>query len=529
MSSTRLKIDPTDIARETAAARKLIAEAQLPRALSEVDPGAFGTTPLNLEMLDAVALAWATALALMRRPQSADIPAPILAFLVAEESTHRLAYLGDPPRFRGDPAGLPLEQYRDFDSATHESLLPMFLRDCVHFLQFYRNHPDGARQVKRDRESFECLLSYFQLISHTMKKRRPDAHMLCVDTPRLRFDGYRVSPIGVGESHALLPVTFDDIVGNDDFVKAGWRLARDVAGFDMKAGQNPKKIRNQILFALGSPGCGKTVTAHAICREFLKLCDSHAVPAVVRIIRRTDWASSYQNHSAGRLLEIFQDEVFNAPGVCAAYWADIDTAFAARGDADIRQEEKANLGTLFGILDGTIGPKNGRWFLLCDANTLHMDQAMISRISQNPLRAHGPATAEHFVRLLRDIKLRGRQRWLPAGDAEWRAIGDRCVSEKISGRDAEHLAGRILSYMEDFEEPAEYFSMSFEEKQKAIERLARPVTADLILTLLTDYCRFDRETRRQAEEDRFVSRVREIRFHLSAQRAAASLDEPKPA
>ena len=146
------------------------------------------------------------------------------------------------------------------------------------------------------------------------------------------------------------------MVGNAELIKAGTRLARDIAGFDLKEGKNPKGIRNQIIFALGTPGCGKTVTSHALGNHFLGLCKKAGIPARMRVIRRTDWASSYQNQSASRLLEIFQEEVFKFDGICGVYWPDIDTAFAARGDADIRQEEKANLSAIFGILDGTIGP-----------------------------------------------------------------------------------------------------------------------------------------------------------------------------
>lgn len=217
---------------------------------------------------------------------------------------------------------------------------------------------------------------------------------------------------------------------------------------------------------LGTPGCGKTATAHAVGRYFLDLCGKAGLEARMRVIRRTDWASAYQNQSANTLLEIFKREVFNAPGVCGGYWHDIDTAFAARGDSDIRQEEKSILGTLFGILDGTVGPRNGRWFLLCDANTLNMDEATLSRISQNHIRARGPAAPE------------------------------------------------------DFEEPDEYFSMHLDRERALIAELSRPVATERILKMIGEYCRFERDSQLRSEEERFLNRVREIRFHLSAQREA---------
>ena len=523
----KLRVETSDMERELEGARLELARSGLPRLLAEVDAGAFGTTPLNLLALDAVAHAGAVVTAAHKLDAAAALPSLYLGFILAEEAADRLTALGDclePP----DKAELPSGEYRDIAATSPANLPAAILKDCAGFVRFYHGHADNTKRLHRDAETLRCLHAYFRLLSRTLRKLQPEAPDVHAETPRLRAVGWRVSPVGAEEPTELMPVTFDDIVGNEEFVTAGKRLARDVAGFDLTAGKNPKKMRNQVMFVLGTPGCGKTVTAHAIGRYFLQLCEKGGMPARFRVIRRTDWASAYQNQSANSLLEIFKSEVFNAPGVCGVYWPDIDTAFAARSDADIRQEEKNILGTIFGILDGTVGPKNGKWFMICDANTLNMDQATISRISQNPIRALGPVKAEDFVRLLRDVKLKGKGPWLPISEAEWKAIGEKCVAEKLSGRSVDHLAGRALTEMEDFEEPDEYFGLSFEEKQKMIARLSRPVGAPRIHAMVADYCRFEREAQEKSETERFINRVREIRFHLSAQRAALGGGAPKP-
>ena len=520
-----ITVDAKALETELSEARRQVAAAGLPGTLAAIDPGAFGMTPLSLQALDAAAAGLACALAASRLDQGAA-GGPYWGFLFAEEAADRLCALGDcgePP----EQASLKVEQYRELAGAGPDALFALMLKDCAAFLRFYQNHPDSAKRLARDTEALKCLHAHFRLMSRLLKRLRPEPADLQVSTPRLRLSGHRVSPCGSEEPDGLLPLTFDDIVGNEDFVKAGRRLARDIAGFDLKAGVNPKKVRNQVLFVLGTPGCGKTATAHALGRYFLDLCKKAGVPGRVRVIRRTDWASAYQNQSANSLLEIFKSEVFNAPGVCGAYWPDIDTAFAARSDSDIRQEEKSILATLFGILDGTVGPQNGRWFLICDANTLNMDAATLSRISQNPIRALGPASGEDFVRLLRDVKLRGKGPWLPVSEAEWKAVGERLVAERLSGRAVDHLAGRILTEIEDFEEPDEYFSMPLEEKRRLIAKLSRPVPARRIAEMIAEYCGFERDAQRKSEEERFASRVREIRFHLCAQRAAIGGDAEK--
>jgi hypothetical protein len=270
---------------------------------------------------------------------------------------------------------------------------------------------------------------------------------------------------------------------------------------------------------LGAPGCGKTVTAHAIGRAFLRLSREAGLPARFRVIRRTDWASHYQNKSANDLLRIFRDEVFGFDGVCGAYWPDIDTAFAARSDPDIRAEEKANLATLFGILDGTVGPRNGKWFLICDANTMQVDDAMISRLTQDPKVARGPETAADYVRLLRELKLRAVAPLLPPAPA-WEPVGARLVELGLSGRAVAAVAGRITAELQDVEEPPGFFTLSYDEKVRALAERARPITVARILEHIEHYRTFELEAAEREREERFARRVAEIRLQLSARAAA---------
>jgi hypothetical protein len=312
----------------------------------------------------------------------------------------------------------------------------------------------------------------------------------------------------------------EDIIGNADVLDAGLNLARAVAGFDLEKGENPRMIRNPVLFVLGAPGCGKTVTAHAIGNYFLDLCSRNHVPARFRIIRRTDWASHYQNKSANELLRIFRQEIFEFPGVAGAYWPDIDTAFAARDDPGIRAEEKAVLGTLFGLLDGTVGPRNGKWFLIADANYLTMDQAALSRLTQDPHYAKGPQSPTDFVEMLRDKKLRKVREKLLIEDAEWQSFGERCVDCSLSGRAVDNLAGKILTDMEAIEVPETYFSMTFEEKAALLQERRRSLDFAALDALVDRYIRFEKEAEEKAQTERFQRRVKEIREQLAARVAA---------
>ncbi|MEM6290954.1 MAG: AAA family ATPase [Myxococcota bacterium] len=334
-----------------------------------------------------------------------------------------------------------------------------------------------------------------------------------------RYEGFRARAVADPVTD-LKPVKVDDIVGNTEYVEAALKLCRDVAAYDLEAGRSAKRI-NPVLFALGRPGCGKTITAHAIGNYFLDYCRERDIPAKFRVIRRTDWASSYQNASASSLIKIFEEEVYGFEGVCGVYWADIDTAFASRSSGDLRMEEKNNLGAVFGIFDGTLIPKDGKWFMMCDANFMQMDEATTSRIAQNPFRVRGPTTSEDYVRLLRDVLLRGENGYIDATDAQWGEIGSLCVEADLSGRSMESVAGNIRAKIQDFEYPDHYFSADFAARSKLLEELSVRVSADKVTAEVRDYVRFHKEADEAAETDRFEREVSDMVQRLNAGRAAA--------
>lgn len=318
----------------------------------------------------------------------------------------------------------------------------------------------------------------------------------------------------------LLPITVDEIVGNDAYLEAGMRLARDVAGFDLEAHENPKRV-NPVLFGLGRPGCGKTVTAHAVGHYFLDYCRERGVPAKFVVVRRTDWASSYQNASANNLVRLFREEVYGFEGVCGVYWPDIDTAFASRDSSQLRGEEKSNLAAVFGIFDGTLLPRDGKWFMICDANTLHMDEATVSRIAQNPCTVEGPTSVDEFVTLMRDVLLDDIARFVECDDDAWQRIGAHAAKYKLSGRNIDSICGNIRAEVQDFEFPESYFEASKEEREQIVERLGNRVSEERVFAFIDDFVDFKREAETAAEEERFEREVDSIVMRLNATQAAA--------
>jgi hypothetical protein len=537
-------VRPEDVEAQRPAARAALRAAGLDECLRAAAPGPYGLTRTALDLLEGLETATAAGLG-AEKTLDARIARDRAAGFASGEPTERerlfAAALGvlvaaeealgatDP----GSDAALPDRPFEPNDvaailSAENGRWAEDLARDVRGYVEHYSTHPDAARRLGDEARLAACVRSHWRKMALAARaaldaaEHAPLREALTAATLRLPgvdYAGLDRRAASDGEPPELLDVDLDDVVGNHDVVQAAVKLARSIASFDIATRRNPRAVDNPVLFILGSPGCGKTVTAHAVGRYFLRVCAEAGVPARFRVIRRTDWASHYQNKSASDLLRIFREEVFGFHGVCGAYWPDIDTAFAARGDPDIRSEEKANLATLFGILDGTVGPRNGQWFLICDANYMQMDEALASRLTQDPKIARGPETGADYVRLLRDVKLKGWRDLLPDDEA-WTAIGARLEDARLSGRAVAAIAGRLIAEIQDVAEPPGFLAMSFDEKRAALRAAARPASAERIAEEIERYVRFEREAEGRAHRERFDRRVDEIRLQLSASAAA---------
>ncbi|MDP2907474.1 MAG: AAA family ATPase [Nanoarchaeota archaeon] len=311
---------------------------------------------------------------------------------------------------------------------------------------------------------------------------------------------------------AFPDTTLEDIVGNLGYIEKGKRLIKNVLAYSFDApngGTNPKMPFTQILTVYGGPGTGKTITAYAMLNEFKKLAKENNIPSFLKAIRKSDWTSSYQYATAQNLVRTFQDEVFNNEGLVGVYWPDFDTAFVARNSPDIRAEEKDNLNVLFGLLDGSIGPRNGKWFIILDANyldTKSMDAALFSRVMEEGVEVKGPEKPEHYIRLFKDILLKKQKDFLDVKPEEWEKFGETCIKNQLSGRAIEKISKQVSNYISHFEEPEGFFKMSHEDKMKVIQQNSKKADLNFVLKTTQDYCDFqkirdDNEALKNSEEN----------------------------
>lgn len=550
-SFSPLLVTPPPGGFDRAGLRDLVKESGLAAALHKLVRAPFGHTVLTLRALDAAIEAGDLALhagealhaALLEdiaRTGTLALPEPTRdqrMFVGA----FTLTVLGDglAPRL-GEVAPSPAVD-GELEAAGLEDLLVKPAREALKsalamagkYLEIQAQRQPGASAARLDEREVWAVTTLhafvLQLAGAVRKlthagRLRPFGVALAqrkVVVGELRYEGFTARS-AEGPASDLKPVKLVDVVGNQEYMQAGLKLARDVAAYDLKARRGPKQL-NPVLFGLGRPGCGKTITAHAIGNYFLEFCKQRDVPARFKVIRRTDWASSYQNASAATLVKIFKEEVYGFDGVCGVYWPDIDTAFASRGSGDLRSEEKNNLGAVFGIFDGTLIPKDGKWFMICDANYMQMDEATRSRIAQNPFTVRGPTSADDYVHLLRDVLLGDLRPFVAVGeDARWTEVGEALVRADLSGRSVESVANNIRAFVQDFEYPDEYFRADYEGRRALILRLSRRVGIADVLREVSEYVQFHRDAEEREARERFDREVDAMVQQLNAGRAATA-------
>ena len=209
--------------------------------------------------------------------------------VLADRFSHRIERIVSlaPPEGEFDTEGLPalLAACRDGEEAAQRAL-----RLVVGYVAMQRAVIDGKKSGK-ERDGALCgaiagCLSLLRAAILSWSERSALAPLLstlgkeAITIAGHPYEALRVRPLAPHDGPNLLPIRPHQIVGNEAYLRAGMRLARDVAGYDLEAGQNPKKI-NPILFGLGRPGCGKTVTAHAIGNAFLDFLQAARDPGAV--------------------------------------------------------------------------------------------------------------------------------------------------------------------------------------------------------------------------------------------------------
>ena len=331
--SQDLVVREEDLVQEIPLVRATIKTLNLHTMMQAACPGAYGLDSNHLAVLDILEHSGALILEVRKRLRhriASDREAAGFAFssktepvdeaflsyfsvFVATESAAARcqSFVKEVPEITG---GFGQSWVKNLRNLEGTGLIQTLVGEFSAFLDHHRHHPEKERRVKDSEAMASCALAFFTLLANGVNELARDAEFerhlraleqLAVDICGRHYRG--LHPIATSaedeEPGELLPILPEDIVGNQEYLEAGLRLARDVAGFDLATGNNPKKL-NPVLFGQGSPVAARplpptpsattswTTAANGACRPSLLSSAAPTGPAPTRMHQPINWSRS---------------------------------------------------------------------------------------------------------------------------------------------------------------------------------------------------------------------------------------------
>ena len=235
----------------------------------------------------------------------------------------------------------------------------------------------------------------------------------------------------------------EDIIGESELGLEMWKSLKKASAYSHEEKSNPHKKVVDRIFTFGSPGCGKTFTAHGTIQSWADICRAKGIPFRAWVHSPTDFGSKYQNETP-KLLAQFAKEINDFPGHGIVYIADVDTVFFDRNSPDIRAEQKQTQAVYFQMLDGTLVKRNGKVIWVMDANYVDsIDDATKSRVMSKVVEFKRFSKPEDFAQLSRKTieKSAGN---LKINENEWNTIGKYILDTPLSNREVDSVLSQIV-------------------------------------------------------------------------------------
>ena len=348
----------------------------------------------------------------------------------------------------------------------------------------------------------------------------------------ITFDGYSYSSFKIMRPAELMDsAKLDYVIGFDKVKEMAREMIGNLGGLRKKNNEwiNPRLPFSHSAFVVSKPGEGKTFLAHATANEFLEFCSKRDIPARVIILRPTDYGTAYQFESAKNLQRWIDDEIVGWNGAVMVYTPDFDTYLVSRESPHTTNEQKQVQNIMFGIFDGTLGKKNGKWFWWADANFLPEDAAAYSRLKENMWEGEGVKSGEGVVKLFRDIKLRDYKDYISSiTEKQWEEFGKLCYEEYgMNGRAVDHISTNAIKRIRPMrsELPEKYYDpdTTLEECLEMERKHSKPLSYEDIRGIAGHYFKEEKDVMDRQRQEEHKSNVEYILRNRGAQADADAI------
>lgn len=389
-------------------------------------------------------------------------------------------------------------------------------------------HQVTARYL--DQVATECAEVMHDHPEHLDRVR--DISLEVGDTLIEGVNGNDIQGIGIATD-----VTFDDVVGNEEFIKAlrggerayralsdehdlGWEdldadeqkvgILEKTLWYDPDEEANPFGAFPTSLLATGEPGTGKTLTLKAAARYAKERAREMDKPLVVNTVESGSVHSKYHGESAQNLEREFE-KVTNPDTIGLLYIEDVESIFPARDVGTDNQEDMKTVNTLLNRMQGLKGDEDrGNYLIAMTTNYADkLDDAVKSR-AQIQVEAQGPQEQEHFEEILPLLLTKN----MPRGTEEkikvddWSEIAKTAEEYEFTGRDIDNITKNLAAEKSRMPNPAELQRADYDEQVELIKEATLPVKTDDLEEALEER-KEHLEWQEEQKENRKKERLRE--------------------
>lgn len=335
-----------------------------------------------------------------------------------------------------------------------------------------------------------------------------------------------------GEVDDFGDVTYDDVIGNEEFKKSLKSITDKLLLYDTNEQKNViKEISDmpKAIFVYGPPGTGKTLTLRAGANYFLSKAKRLKKPADVSIID-SSILSKYVGESSKNLRELYEKGT-DPNKIGLIYIEDIDAIFPPREELRENPVKKELIGTLLNLIQGVKTRERGNYVVIATTNKPKgTDDAQNQRLFQKIFEVKGPQSEEDIINLTKVHLRKGlKAGYIRVSDKQWEEIGrfgysSGLVGEDIKnvsnlvGRDIENVSKDVNDYASsDLEIDDSVYFLPKDEQKKALLEKFKKVDGKHILQTMKKYSEEKKKHTEMERRDRVKRRVEDMLMQMDAE------------
>ena len=333
-----------------------------------------------------------------------------------------------------------------------------------------------------------------------------------------------------GEKVNFGDVTFDDVIGNEEFKDCLRSVMDGLLFYDPEKKKNPyneffggRGVPTSI-FVYGPPGTGKTYTVKAAVNYMKRKGERLGKSDIIEVVEidNANTKSKYYGESSKNLKELFKRGT-DPEKIGVILIDEIDSLLPKRDAISDRPEDKAFLGTFLELVEGLKTTNNGNYVMISITNLPEeLDPAIKQRLSQESIEVKGPKNSKELADMMKLYFGKLDERILELEERDWEEIGVVAYDLGLVGRDVKNISIEVISNLKtrDGEIPERFYRMNHEELKDELCKLCGRLDKEKIIDSIKLYKRREKEQKDESMRRKVKSLAEKAAMEMKALKLA---------